>query len=121
MVSPRLSFCSTPLRIRGTPTPDLGLGKMILPLSVSANTAVRKSPISSSLVIPFLASLAERVPLGMTTPSKTTSSAFLFFFLPANAIPFRHSVQVFREIHAGLVAPQGLEPGLSALKGLAYS
>jgi hypothetical protein len=58
--------------------PDLGLGKTILPLRVSANTDVRKSPISSSFVIPFFASLAERVPLGMTTPSKTTSSAFFF-------------------------------------------
>ena len=89
MGSPRLSFCSEPLRIReDTSVPDVGLGKMILPFKVSANTAVRNFPISSSLVIPFLASFAERVPLGMRTPSKITSAAVLFLVL-ANAIPFQ--------------------------------
>jgi len=70
--------------------PDAGLGKVILPFNVSANTAVRNFPISSSLVIPFLASFAERVPLGITTPSKTTSAARLFL-VPANAIPLQIS------------------------------
>jgi hypothetical protein len=126
MGSPRLSFCSEPLRIReGSPLPDVGLGKMILPFNVSANTAVRKFPISSSFLIPFLASFAERVPFGMTTPSKTTSAALLFL-VPANAIPFQfvrraqHITPWSEAPHASfisLVAPPGLEPGLSALKG----
>jgi hypothetical protein len=68
--------------------PDVGLGRVILPFKVSANTAVRKFPISSSVVIPFSASFAERVPFGITTPSKRTSAA-LFFLVPANAIPFQ--------------------------------
>jgi hypothetical protein len=124
--SPRLSFCSRPFRIRdGTPMPDAGLGKVILPFNVSANTAVKNFPISSSLVIPFLASFAERVPLGITTPSKTTSAALLFL-VPANAIPLQISQMSATPITPlleascvliSLVAPPGLEPGLSALKG----
>jgi hypothetical protein len=115
-----------PLRSReGTPIPDVGLGKVILPFRVSANTAVRKFPISSSLVIPFLASFAERVSFGRTTPSKTTSAALLFL-ISAKVIPFQILRWSGKYTHPGLrrhiyliklVAPPGLEPGLSALKG----
>jgi hypothetical protein len=49
--------------------------------------AVRNLPISSSFLIPFRAIFAERVPLGITTPSNTMSAALLFR-LPAIIVPF---------------------------------
>ena len=112
MGSPRFNLCSRPLSTREG-KPDLGLGRVILPFRVSANTDVRKFAISSSFVIPFFANIAERVPFGITTPSKTTSAA-LSFFVPTDPVPF-HVLGLGS--FEGLVAPPGLEPGLSALKG----
>jgi hypothetical protein len=68
--------------------PGAGLGKVILPFRVSANTAVKNFAISSSFVIPFLASIAERVPSGITTPSNRISAGLLFL-VPANSVTFQ--------------------------------
>lgn len=88
MGMPPLSFCSTPRSIlEGMRLGDSGAGRTILPFRVSAKTAVRKVLISSVVVIPCFASLAERVPLGMTTPSKTISAALCDFFT-AIPVPF---------------------------------
>ena len=74
--------------------------------------------------MPFAAIFAERVRFGMTTPSNTSSSV-LPRFIRAIAIPLLpHDVeQLFtigdQDIRKQiLVAPPGLEPGLSALKEL---
>lgn len=98
MGMPPLSFCSTPRNIlEDMRFGDSGAGRMILPLRVSAKMAVRKVLISSVVVIPCFASLSERVPLGMTTPSKTTSAAPFGFF---TAIPVPFPLTVIRQVLA---------------------
>src|ERR1700678_229350 len=106
------------------PPREFGFGSTIFPFRVSEKTAVRNLPKSSSFVMPFAAIFAERVRFGMTTPSNTSSSV-LPRFIRAIAIPLLpHDVeQLFtigdQDIRKQiLVAPPGLEPGLSALKEL---